>query len=533
MSRLIAGAVLALTLTLAGCGLNDTTEPGGGTGTGTDPDPGGLGTGPGSAGWSTDPRQATDPDGKSSPLKDAKSDTEVDEALKFAGEAISEYRKKGVDRMVQQLKTDVPTVAGPVGGITDDSVGQPLPSALNPDGSPQAYPPAPEYAKFFVCPILAPEVTTDDSCDKLIVDTVKKVTAAIEQDRGDVTKTIEAKLGTGFSKDSITFVVAWAMEAYHYGAKVASIYASEELRADGKCDQHLSGMKIAFVLGKEQGQHIVLGHKPWAVAQAQACIMNTDAIAVQVKTMSLGEVDTFLQAHPLCKDNDVSKVNQVLMQAEVQHKDGIEVGIGNQVEVLRKELVMINTASCRRTGDPLVIDLDGDGLQLGGAVRFDLLADGHPQRVAWVGAREGLLALDLDGDGRISSGEELFSDRARCGSARCADGVAALAAWDEPARGGNGDGLIDARDAVFAQLLLWVDANGDGASQPGELASLAARGVASMGLHAAASLEERASGVIGSRLEVLTDRGFCSAYEVGFQLGLTSANLTALLPGTR
>jgi hypothetical protein len=57
-----------------------------------------------------------------------------------------------------------------------------------------------------------------------------------------------------------------------------------------------------------------------------------------------------------------------------------------------------------------------------------------------------------------------------------------LAAYDTPAQGGNGDGTISAADAVFSRLRLWIDANHDGVSQPGELVTLAAAGVVSIDL---------------------------------------------------
>ncbi len=62
------------------------------------------------------------------------------------------------------------------------------------------------------------------------------------------------------------------------------------------------------------------------------------------------------------------------------------------------------------------------------------------------------------------------------------NGFLALAVFDRPESGGNADGVIDARDAVFAALRLWRDADHDGVSQPGELFTLPALGLSRLHL---------------------------------------------------
>ena len=108
---------------------------------------------------------------------------------------------------------------------------------------------------------------------------------------------------------------------------------------------------------------------------------------------------------------------------------------------------------------PLVLDLDGDGIELtsvdGATAFFDVGIDGFAEATGWVAADDGLLALDVDGDGRIDDGSELFGDQTGH-----AHGFLALAQHDD-----DGDGVIDAADAAYADLVVWQDANADGISQ--------------------------------------------------------------------
>jgi hypothetical protein len=131
-------------------------------------------------------------------------------------------------------------------------------------------------------------------------------------------------------------------------------------------------------------------------------------------------------------------------------------------------------------GSPLVVDLDGDGVRFSAArVSFDLAATGEPALIPALEGGDGFLALDLDGNGRIDSGAELFGNATSCGARRCSDGVEALARHDR-----NRDGVIDSKDAVYSRLRVWRDANRNGESEAHELYPLAAAGIRSISLGA-------------------------------------------------
>ncbi len=136
---------------------------------------------------------------------------------------------------------------------------------------------------------------------------------------------------------------------------------------------------------------------------------------------------------------------------------------------------------------PLVLDLNKNGsLDLKSAwdkdvISFDLNANETKVKTGWVNAQDGLLALDLNKDGMINSGSELFGEYSEknevSGKKTFKNGFLALAKYDT-----NNDKKIDQKDSVFSKLVVWTDKNTDGVSQKSELTSLSKAKIKSLNL---------------------------------------------------
>jgi Lectin C-type domain/FG-GAP-like repeat/RTX calcium-binding nonapeptide repeat (4 copies) len=157
--------------------------------------------------------------------------------------------------------------------------------------------------------------------------------------------------------------------------------------------------------------------------------------------------------------------------------------VGKEVSDVVKETVQSALKPINYTTkllDPLIIDLNNDGLQLisleNSSTRFDIDADGYTENTAWVSPEDGILTIDLNGDGTINNISEIFSEHYGDGTPN--SGLNALSTLDS-----NQNGIISATDAQYNQILVWQDLNQDGISQANELKTLSQHGINSINLN--------------------------------------------------
>ncbi|MGO9228321.1 MAG: hypothetical protein ACLQKA_03785 [Bryobacteraceae bacterium] len=135
---------------------------------------------------------------------------------------------------------------------------------------------------------------------------------------------------------------------------------------------------------------------------------------------------------------------------------------------------------------PIIIDTKNQGFHLTSmpnGVKFTF--SGDLLQTSWTDPdySNAWLALDRNGNGIIDSAGELFGNLTPQPPGPNPNGYKALAVFDDPRNGGNGNGKIDPGDAIWPSLLLWIDRNHNGISEPSELIPLSEAGIFSISLN--------------------------------------------------
>lgn len=131
----------------------------------------------------------------------------------------------------------------------------------------------------------------------------------------------------------------------------------------------------------------------------------------------------------------------------VETADGRRIDFNIEVSMTRAFMSQIDSLDVKEyiKTDPLIINLDTDACSVTDQkFLFDLDSDGRKEEISFAGKGSGFLALDLNNDGIINDGSELFGTKS-------GDGFKDLAAYDD-----DGNGWIDENDNIFNKLKVWT-----------------------------------------------------------------------------
>jgi hypothetical protein len=161
----------------------------------------------------------------------------------------------------------------------------------------------------------------------------------------------------------------------------------------------------------------------------------------------------------IASDNGQLHVTPALARGAIDSRAGL-VGPATLLSFADKNIGLLSA---------ILIDLDGDGLEARRSdntkAAFDMDGDGVRDDTGWVSGGDGMLVIDRDGDGQISTAAEIsfLSDLKDAKNA-----WSGLGALDS-----TKDGKLSAADTRFGELRIWFDRNANGTTDDGEFRSLA------------------------------------------------------------
>ena len=163
-------------------------------------------------------------------------------------------------------------------------------------------------------------------------------------------------------------------------------------------------------------------------------------------------------------------------------KNGYQIN-KNKYQPKRDDDLAPSLTDAKNASSPIILDLNGDGIKTTGIASwryFDHDQSGFAEMTAWADKNDGILALDLNGNGKIDDGREIFGNNTFLPDGTLAPhGYAALSQYDS-----NHDGKIDGHDEIWEKLRVWRDKNEDAKTGKNELHTLDELGIAAINLNA-------------------------------------------------
>ncbi|WKY47879.1 hypothetical protein Q5O24_00705 [Eubacteriaceae bacterium ES3] len=203
--------------------------------------------------------------------------------------------------------------------------------------------------------------------------------------------------------------------------------------------QALTGKKIKFLIPKgiKSNEHVVLKTQIKGLENQRNLLNQESGFRYERQSLYAEQETTAFNAQGVITTSDGKTINLNLslnLSRSFRAAENVLIQAGNQPQQI----------------DPLTINFNAPSVSLTQEkYSFDLDSDGTSEQISFVGPGSGFLALDLNNDGTINDGQELFGPQS-------GDGFSDLSAYDA-----DGNHWIDENDPIYDKLQIWTkDENG-------------------------------------------------------------------------
>lgn len=222
-----------------------------------------------------------------------------------------------------------------------------------------------------------------------------------------------------------------------------SVTISQEARFFASINSEKSQVKISFSMKREEKTEEFFDWSSEDPVMKKLLMLLDYLSEIKGKDLKENFLKQFKSLSDCIKNRDS---NMYRVEKDITRARSLEMTVNFTFDIQSgRAIVQVEGAMA----DPLVLDLNGNGIEtttLQQGINFDINGDGTEEKTAFVTGGDGLLALDRNHDGKITSGTELFGDQNGA-----EDGFMELAKFDS-----NNDSVINRDDPVFKDLKVMI-----------------------------------------------------------------------------